>query len=813
MNKKEASEDWRELIWQALLEEDGDIVNISDLTKTQKLDGTRKLSYFLRDIIKDGYIEGSLPEFRITNSGREYYEINYGGKESLNTTTSIVASDFEFRIEVAGKKVKLFEITLTEMDGIIQYINTKFYFDYKKNIDESYEIVTNPDMNVVEVKKDSFLLPLFESWLSLLEDDQNTKQSSTTEKIFNKNTEPITTGSIKHALSIDKSDANLLSKGYGNQGLIGYIDRKVKKGSLPLYSKYQKTTDEYIDLFELEIEDREKGISSDYLLLGYVRVKRFENSILFHRFLNKTDSNNRLHCTNANQQLLSEHDLFEELINSGKVFLDTIASDTNTPLFTYSTQPNLLFFEPIEEVLEEEFETQAEILADNIAIEDELGREGLMEILFKRIDRLWSKLRENESYTVLVNGEWGSGKSSMLYYLEKILSKNKWKVVKYNAWENQRFDEPWWILVNKVSKEVPKKALGYINYSHWFWRNKLQYSISFIVVLIILILAFVGYKNDLIIRSEIKYYASTIAFIGSIWVIINGTIQFLFRKKTYSALHSNTANDPFESVKKRFSKVLKHQRVAIFIDDLDRCEVDATVKLLEGIQTLFKNSKVLYVIAADGAWVANCFDKKYEDFENLVKSGQTIGNEFLQKSFQLVVDVPKISKSQQKDLLKTYLGKKEKIGLKEPTPEVSEKQLESELKEKSTLQDIAEFSADKGVKFKKMAAEKAEKIIELDKRHYTEKLLDMGLIPLNPRQMKRVINLFTLKVQVLIIAGTLQEIGAENVLRYVLFASEYPAFDQQLRKGTELKKIKNVAADVLEILGEKITSVKIKEFL
>jgi hypothetical protein len=79
-------------------------------------------------------------------------------------------------------------------------------------------------------------------------------------------------------------------------------------------------------------------------------------------------------------------------------------------------------------------------------------------------------------------------------------------------------------------------------------------------------------------------------------------------------------------------------------------EYEPTVKLFEGMQTPFKENKVLYIIAADSEWVSHCFNEKYKEFQSLADGATTIGNKFLQKSIQLTVSVPKI----REDVLKTY---------------------------------------------------------------------------------------------------------------------------------------------------------------
>ncbi|MEP5611891.1 MAG: P-loop NTPase fold protein [Cyclobacteriaceae bacterium] len=468
--------------------------------------------------------------------------------------------------------------------------------------------------------------------------------------------------------------------------------------------------------------------------------------------------------------------------------------------------------EPNEPEISPEYDHNADIIADTIAKEDDLGRKDLMEIVHNKVEKLWTDLREDQSFTILLNGEWGSGKSSMLYYLEGFLKKNKWTVVQYNAWQNQRFEEPWWILVNKVSKEVPKEATDaknqYSSISHRYWKSKLQYSIAYIGAFVTSVLIVIGLANNLFGDSDnVAFYGSILALLGSLWVSVNGALQNIFKKKSFSALQIKNANDPLEPYKKRFADVVKHKKIAIFIDDLDRCEVEATVKLLEGIQTLFKESKVLYVIAADGHWVSDCFDDKYTKFSGLVPNGQTIGNQFLQKTFQLIVDVPKLSRKQQDLLLKKYLGRADEAEI----TETDEEEIEVEISQTKTVRGLSEAAAKGGAKARKRAAEKAEEIIEEQKEHYIQQLIEQDLVPANPRQMKRLINLFTLKIQELLISGVLGEVGEENVLRYILFSTEFPEYNYAVQNKAEQDFAKG-HKEIMKDLGD-LTPDLIKEYL
>lgn len=82
----------------------------------------------------------------------------------------------------------------------------------------------------------------------------------------------------------------------------------------------------------------------------------------------------------------------------------------------------------------------------------------------------------------------------------------------------------------------------------------------------------------------------------------------------------------------------------IFIDDLDHCAAEYVVNLLEGVQTLFKDRRVIYVISADRRWLYTCYETIYEKFGATVRElGRDLDCLFLEKAVQLSVSLPRLS--------------------------------------------------------------------------------------------------------------------------------------------------------------------------
>jgi hypothetical protein len=86
-------------------------------------------------------------------------------------------------------------------------------------------------------------------------------------------------------------------------------------------------------------------------------------------------------------------------------------------------------------------------LSDTPATKDELGRNAFADVLAARIRRL-RELNQDSPLVIHLDGPWGSGKSTVLNFLEKALEEpeksgqSKWLVLRYNAWQQQRLEYP-----------------------------------------------------------------------------------------------------------------------------------------------------------------------------------------------------------------------------------------------------------------------------------------------------------------------------------------------------------------------------------
>ncbi|KIC46757.1 hypothetical protein RA28_03100 [Ruegeria sp. ANG-S4] len=341
-------------------------------------------------------------------------------------------------------------------------------------------------------------------------------------------------------------------------------------------------------------------------------------------------------------------------------------SDPAIELFTLSV------WHPGPEIFEQE---TAPFYSDRPAEVDELGRGSVARTIATIVDSVWREPvpegAMDHSFMVHIHGPWGSGKTSILNFLKKDLLKGNvaapkridgpsWIVVDYNAWQNQSLGPAWWSLMEAVYhatraqlRKSDRRTSRKLLWGHRFWQFRTAWlpSISgaLLLVVALFVLLFVD-PSKFGLGDEWGAVAKTISglapLIGSIFLFRNNL--WLFNSKA-AERYVELARDPIRPLTRRFGEMISNvnRPVAVFIDDLDRCNPDFVVELLQSIQTLFRGARVLYVVAADRDWISTAYEKAYSEFNQKVSEpGKNLGHLFLEKVFQLAIEVPQLGDNQ-----------------------------------------------------------------------------------------------------------------------------------------------------------------------
>ena len=318
---------------------------------------------------------------------------------------------------------------------------------------------------------------------------------------------------------------------------------------------------------------------------------------------------------------------------------------------------------------------------DNPADADYLGRRGFAEALAVRLRRVWGecnrpglKTQSRSSFVLHLHGPWGSGKTSLLNFLKRELQTQGgasadapeargWAVIEFNAWQHQRISPPWWPLLDTVYARAVEQLGDDAVFGERgrAWRVRLRerwwrlntgrrdylltaaFAFALAALLYWLTHSSAGSGTAEVVKSLVTY-ASVVVGVWSSVLLVSRSLLSGSARAAQSFME--TAGDPMERVCVHFRELVGWvgRPVVVFLDDLDRCQPKYVVELLEGVQTLFSDQRVVYVVAADRRWLNTCFETTYQAFADAVKEpGRRLGSLFLEKAFELSISVPRLS--------------------------------------------------------------------------------------------------------------------------------------------------------------------------
>lgn len=171
-------------------------------------------------------------------------------------------------------------------------------------------------------------------------------------------------------------------------------------------------------------------------------------------------------------------------------------------------------------------------------------------------------------------------------------------------------------------------------------------------------------------------------------------------------------------------------RVAIYIDEIDRCSTDTILKLFEAMRLFMFSGKVAFIYGADERQIAYAIKQKYSEDISDNGSKIDIGKEYLEKIIQYPVRIPRMNVAETEIYITLLLSENIVDG-----DEFSSLKMDliKQYREKLSRVSLPEESKDNELIVKNFTL--AKRIAEL---------LNSGLNG-NPRQFKRFLNEFELR--------------------------------------------------------------------
>lgn len=208
-------------------------------------------------------------------------------------------------------------------------------------------------------------------------------------------------------------------------------------------------------------------------------------------------------------------------------------------------------------------------------------------------------------YSIGIYGDWGSGKTSIMKLIEEKISKLKrYEVIWFDAWEYENETNLVYPLVHLIKKEIPKNELKGILLTVEKLSNVLvKAGLEFITNL-----ATAGILNIKKLEKFEKDYVKQHTKVFEDW--IDGVSEV---KKAFRELTEVACKPKREKGEKDPKKC-----IVIFIDDLDRCLPESTIRILESIKNIFSQGNCIFILGVDKNTTARVIKGRYptlEEFE------------------------------------------------------------------------------------------------------------------------------------------------------------------------------------------------------
>lgn len=478
--------------------------------------------------------------------------------------------------------------------------------------------------------------------------------------------------------------------------------------------------------------------------------------------------------------------------------------------------------EPLGEVLlpdaHQRWETLIANVAESVPIyddapaqEDALNRKYFAEVVANRIREVWENRADGRdrdevasAFMIHLHGRWGSGKTSVLNFLRDELTSgddaDRWIIVDFNGWRYQRITPPWWMLIKEVYRqgrlqlaEVSSFQAGLLRlrWLWWkFWANWLP--AVFVVLGFIATILLVFHVLNVTAPSEgIKLIVGIVGtIVTACATLFAASRSLLFGSSRAAKTYEEISQDPLVPIKTLFNRLIDTmgRPVAVFIDDLDRCGGAYVVDLLEGIQTLFRDAPVTYVVAADRSWIRSSFEQAYQSFEGTIEEpGRPLGYLFLEKVFQFSVAIPRLSRTVQDRYWGRLLTERVSgdAASQDQEWEGKEKRARDLMKGARTQDElrevIGEHEEDEQLQ-EVLRARAAEKITSPEARVETEHQLEpfSRFLEPNPRSMKRLVNAYGLNQAVNFLEG--RDTDFEALVLWTILSLRWPVLADLLAK-------------------------------
>lgn len=403
----------------------------------------------------------------------------------------------------------------------------------------------------------------------------------------------------------------------------------------------------------------------------------------------------------------------------------------------------------------------------------------------------------------------------------RAMRRRAWVVVDFNAWRHQRVKPPWWSLIHVIASQgrkqltwAERQRFGVTWFLRRFRADLLAWGLA-IVFLALSIALFLSTANGgaqdtsvamgSVTEGKFKGYKDWWAAISGVLTILLGFVAWsrTFFLDARSAQHlADMRSDVMRPVVKLFDRIIHFMRrpVIIYIDDLDRCDQPYVVELLEGVQTLFRDTPVTFLVAADKQWICTSFEQHYTTFGPVIGvPGRPLGHLFLEKMFQISAELPRVPGAARDRFLRQLLDSSERPDERTPlNTQTARSEVLEEIAKLPSNEELRELGKRTDDPAKRQVI--AEKIVERSTESDQAKALEhrlmrfADLLEHNPRAMKRLVNAFAMNLAVRDLQQNFSDL--DDLARWTILELRWPTLAEHITKEPEATNLLHGATGI-----------------
>ena len=240
-----------------------------------------------------------------------------------------------------------------------------------------------------------------------------------------------------------------------------------------------------------------------------------------------------------------------------------------------------------------------------------------------------------------VYGDWGSGKSSLMYMCKDRLTKadEKIKCLVFNGWLFENYEDAKTAILGTILDEMSKE-------------ERLSTKAKDIIKGL-----YKSVDKFKLVKGALKY-GTDLLVTGGMGTLLSITTNQILEKlqenvesSKLEEIQSNISNElnnkelreDIREFQKEFADLLEESnisRLVVFVDELDRCRPDTILDTLEAIKLFLFKGKVAFVIGADERHISYAVKSKFKDIEGIQID---IGKEYLEKLIQYPIRIPQLN--------------------------------------------------------------------------------------------------------------------------------------------------------------------------